>query len=92
VGCYFILPPPKPRRGWRALSDDRSLINGILYVFTTGFRCVKCLGSMDHSNCWRRLRRLQEAGVWDKIVEFLTSMRSCRRVVIDSTTVEAKGG
>jgi hypothetical protein len=40
---------------------------------------------------WRLLRRLQEAGVWDKIIEFLTSM-SCRRVAIDSTTVEAKGG
>jgi len=31
-------PPPKPKRGRRALSDDRSLINGILYVATTGFR------------------------------------------------------
>jgi transposase len=38
VGRHFILPPPKPRRGRRALSDDRSLINGILYVVTTGCR------------------------------------------------------
>jgi len=30
--------PPKPKRGRRALSDDRSLINGILYVVTTGCR------------------------------------------------------
>ena len=38
MGCYFILPPPKPKRGRRALNDDRSLINGILYVVTTGCR------------------------------------------------------
>ena len=50
-GVISSFPPPKPRRGRRALSDDRSLINGILYVFTTGFRCVKCLENMDHSNC-----------------------------------------
>jgi hypothetical protein len=30
---------------------------------------------------WRLLRRLQEAGVWGRIIEFLTSM-SCRRVAI----------
>jgi hypothetical protein len=41
---------------------------------------------------WRLLRRLQEAGVWDRIVEFLTSMRSCKRVAIDSTTWMLKGG
>ena len=74
-GVVSSFLPPKPKRGRRALSDDRSLINGILYVVTTGFRCVKCLESMDHSNCWRLLRRLQEAGVWDRIIEFPTSMR-----------------
>ena len=37
-GVISFFPPPKPRRGRRALSDDRSLINGILYVVTTGCR------------------------------------------------------
>jgi transposase len=60
-GVISSFLPPKPKMGRRALSDDRSLINGILYVVTTGCRCVKCLESMDHSNCWRLLRRLQEA-------------------------------
>jgi hypothetical protein len=40
----------------------------------------------------RRLRRLQEAGVWSRIMDFLSSMRGCGCVAIDSTTVEAKGG
>jgi transposase len=42
-----------------------------------------------YATAWRRLRRLQEAGIWDKIIEFLKS-RSCKCVAIDSTTVEAK--
>ncbi|MGB9729770.1 MAG: transposase, partial [Thermoprotei archaeon] len=28
------LLPPKPKRGRKASSDDRSLINGILYIIT----------------------------------------------------------
>jgi transposase len=37
-GVISSFLPPKPKRGRRALSDDRSLINGILYVVTTGCR------------------------------------------------------
>jgi len=56
-----------------ALSDDRTLINGILYVVATGCRWRKMprkYGS--YVTAWRRL---QEAGVWDKIIESLSSMR-----------------
>jgi transposase len=71
VGRHFILPPPKPKRGRRALSDDRSLINGILYVVTTGCR-------------WREMTRkygsyvtagdcLEDFRSWGKIIEFLNS-------------------
>jgi transposase len=45
-----------------------------------------------YATAWRRLRRLQETGVWSKIMEFLKSMRRCERLAIDSITVEAKGG
>jgi len=31
VISFFL--PLKPRRGWRALSDDRSLINGICFYY-----------------------------------------------------------
>jgi hypothetical protein len=44
-----------------------------------------------YATAWRRLRRLQETGVWSKIMEFLKSMRRCERLAIDSITVEAKG-
>jgi transposase len=45
-----------------------------------------------YATAWRRLRRLQETGVWGRIMEFLKSMRRCERLAIDSTTMEAKGG
>jgi len=92
-GVISSFLPPKPKRGRRASSDDRSLINGILYVVTTGCRwreMPRKYGS--YVTAWRLLRRLQEAGVWDRIIELLTSIRSCKRVAIDSTTVEAKRG
>jgi transposase len=92
-GVISSFLPPKPKRGRRASSDDRSLINGILYVATTGCRWREMpreYGS--YATAWRRLRRLQEAGVWSKIMDFLKSMRRCERVAIDSTTVEAKRG
>jgi len=38
------------------------------------------------------LRRLQEMGVWDRILWFLASFRGFRRVAVDSTTIEAKRG
>jgi transposase len=45
-----------------------------------------------YATAWRRLRRLQETGVWGRIMEFLKSMRRCERLAIDSTTMEAKRG
>jgi hypothetical protein len=41
---------------------------------------------------WRRLKKLQEAGVWDKILYFFSSMRGREHVPVDSTTVEDKRG
>jgi transposase len=37
-GIISSFLPPKPKRGRRASSDERSLINGIPYVTTTGCR------------------------------------------------------
>jgi transposase len=90
-GVISSFLPPKPKRGRRALSNDRSLINAT--CCTTGFRYVgmpRKYGS--YVTVWRRLRRLQEARVWGRIVEFPASMRSCKRAAIDSTTWMLKGG
>jgi transposase len=37
-GVISAFLPSKPGRGMRASSDDRSLINGLLYVVATGCR------------------------------------------------------
>ena len=64
------LLPPKPRRyrypGRRPL-DDRKVLNGILFVLTTGIawqRLPQELGFGSGITCWRRLRDWQKAGVW----------------------------
>jgi len=90
-GVISSFLPPKPRRGRRALSDDRSLINGILYVVTTGFRWREMPRKYGIVTAGEGLEDFRRLGVWDRIIEFLTSM-SCKRVAIDSTTVEAKRG
>jgi len=73
--------------------DDRSLINGILYVVTTGCRWRDMPSKyVSYVTAWRMLRRLQEMGVWDMILRFLASFRGSGSVAVDSTTVEAKGG
>ena len=91
-GVISSFLPPKPKRGRRPLSDDRSLINGILYVVTTGCRWREMpRGYGSYVTAWRWLKRLQEKGVWDKIMESLSSMRG-GSVAVDSTTVVAKRG
>jgi transposase len=62
------------------------VLNGILYVLTSGCRWCK-YGS--YKTAWRRLK---EMGVWDSIFKTLASMRGLSRVSVDSTTVEAKKG
>jgi len=41
---------------------------------------------------WKILKRLQEAGVWDRILSFLAGSRGSGSVAVDSSTVEAKRG
>jgi transposase len=56
--------PPRPTRGRRGSSDDRSLINGILYVIAAGCRwCEMPREYGSYVTAWRRLKRLQEADV-----------------------------
>jgi transposase len=70
----------------RPRADDRMVLNGILYVLTSGCRWCK-YGS--YKTAWRRLK---EMGVWESIFKTLASMRDLSRVSVDSTTVEAKKG
>jgi transposase len=82
--------PPKARVG-RPRADDRLTIDGILYVLTTGCRWMDMpIRYGSYKTAWKRLKRWQKEGVWDRIFKALESMRSYDRVAVDSSTVEAK--
>ncbi|NHV96724.1 MAG: IS5 family transposase [Thaumarchaeota archaeon] len=86
------LLPPRARVG-RPRADDRRVINGILYVLTTGCRWMDMpLRYGSYKTAWKRLKRWQVEGVWDRILKALASIRGHEVVAVDSTTVEAKKG
>jgi transposase len=86
------LLPPKARTG-RPRGDDRQVIDGILYVLITGCRWMDMpIRYGSYKTAWKRLKRWQAVGVWDRIFEALASVRSHDRVAVDSSTVEAEKG
>ncbi|MEM1575332.1 MAG: transposase [Nitrososphaerota archaeon] len=69
------------------------IINGIIYVITTGCKWEDMpiiYGS--YKIAWRRLKKWQEKGIWDKIFNFLVSIKNPKAIATDSSTVEAKKG
>ena len=66
---YRIKPVlPKPAKTGRPRTCDRRVVNGIIYVLSTGI-CWHDLPRRFGSptTCWRRLHDWQEKGVWEKI-------------------------
>ena len=45
-----------------------------------------------YKSAWKRLKRWQVEGVWDRILKALASIRGHEVVAVDSTTAEAKRG
>ena len=64
-------PPPAPRgRTGRPRHEDRAVLEGIVFVLSTGIGWAKLpleLGYGSGWTCWRRLRQWQDAGVWDEL-------------------------
>jgi transposase len=55
-------------------ADDR---NGILYVLTTGYRWMDMpLEYGSYRTAWRRLKKWQDTGVWDRVLRALASIRA----------------
>lgn len=60
-----LLPKPKPGRVGRPPSDNREVLEGILWVLKTGARWRDLPGRYPSSStCWRRLKLWEEHGVW----------------------------
>jgi transposase len=92
------LLPPRAREG-KPRADDRSIVNGILFVLITGCRWIdmpKRYG--DDSTANRRLRRWEREGVWKRIMDALVDEGYGRGVIeieelsIDSSTIAARKG
>jgi transposase len=74
------------------------VLNGILFVLTTGIawqRLPQELGYGSGMTCWRRLRDWQQAGVWQQLHELLlTRLRQAGRLdlsraICDSASLRA---
>ena len=97
-----LLPEPSAPgpKGGRPPVDNRTALEGILYVLKTGIswewlpRQFGCSGM----TCWRRLRDWQQLGVWDRLHRLLLAELNgagkidWSRAVIDSSSIRAVGG
>jgi transposase len=95
-----LLPrsPRRRRNPGRRRIDDRLVLNGILFVLTTGIAWQQLppeLGFGSGMTCWRRLRDWHQAGVWQRLHELLLAkLRRAERLdlsraVCDSSSLRA---
>ncbi len=98
-----LLPKPKPRspRGGRPPIDNRTCLEGILFVLKTGIAWEDLPPQFGCSGmtCWRRLRDWHHLGVWDTLHHMLlcklreVDQIDFSRAAVDSASVRAlKGG
>jgi transposase len=67
-----LLPQQDMSRGGRPRSDDRRVMEGILWIARTGAPWWALPPEYPHpTTCWRRLRRWQGEGVWQRIRDVL---------------------
>ncbi len=90
---YYL--PPINHDG-RPRSDDRKVINGILYVLKTGCQwpALPKEYGVHYSTCCRRLKRWEEDGVWHRIIKALQEANAfdLAEVALDTAHVQAKKG
>jgi transposase len=90
---------PKPKQMGRPRANDRTTLNGILYVLKTG--CAwedmpRRYGSP--TTCWRRLQQWSVDGTWEQIWRALLSQLDAQTKIewaqafLDGSFVPAKKG
>jgi len=90
---------PKPARTGRPRCDDRTTINGIIYVLISGCRwreMPKQYGSK--STAHLRFQNLQEQGTWKKILSGIIKSShkqgklNLQKISVDSSSIPNKKG
>ena len=90
---------PKPAKTGRPRSNDRKIINGIIYVLISGCRwseMPKMYG--DDSTANLRLKKWQEIGVWKKILRCAIKSAhkfgklNLQKISVDSSSIPNKKG
>ncbi len=88
---------PKPAKTGRPRCDDRNIINGILFVLTTGFRWA-CMSDKygSKSTAYLRFQEMQQKGMWKTILSKLIKLAhkqekiNLQKISIDSSSIAAK--
>ena len=90
---------PKPAKTGRPRNDDRNIINGILFVLTTGCRWADMPDKYgSKSTAHIRFQELQQKGIWKKILSKLIKLAykqgkiNLCNISIDSSSIAAKKG
>ena len=90
---------PRPAYTGRPRADDRTVINGILYVLMSGCRWMDMPAKYgSHKTVWERHKKWSEKDVWKSIMDSLVSygyqagLVNADDLSVDSSTVPAKKG
>ena len=90
---------PKPSKTGRPRSNDRMIINGIIYVLISGCRwseMPKIYG--DDSTANLRLHKWQQKGIWKKILRCAIKSAhksgkiNLQKILVDSSSISNKKG
>ena len=88
---------PKPAYTGRPRSNDRKIINGIIYVLISGCKWSEMPQKYgDDSTANLRLRKWQEMGVWKKILKCAIQSAhksdkiNLQKISINSSSIHAK--
>ena len=100
-----LLPKKPPeaihKGGLPKVLSERAVLTGVIFVLKTGIPWESLpqeMGCGSGMTCWRRLRDLQTAGVWEKLLGILqqelydAGKIDLSRVSIDASHVPAKKG